>query len=438
MRIVAALLAGALLGAPAALLTAQGSPRVVAIGDIHGAIDEFTSILKVAGLTGADGRWTGGRTHLIQTGDYTDRGDGTRAVLDLLMALEPQARKAGGRVVSLLGNHEVMNLIGDTRDVTREIFATFADANSEARRQEAWSQYAALAAARVAKGASVPPVYGQTRDAWLTTHPPGYVEYREAFAPKGKYGRWLRDKDMVLRHEGSIFMHAGFDPDTAPPKFDDMNTLLRAEVRRLDRFRDLLVAQKLALPFFTLQEILQVASNEIGTANALIAAAQAEGKQPDRSKLNTALLLEAQEILKIDTWLVVAGDGPLWYRGLATLPDDASGGPFAALLQRYDARRFVTGHTPQQNRRINARFGGRAILIDTGMLSYYKGRASALLIEGDVLTAIYEDGKVPLEGPPNHLRQGYGGQEGGHYIDDAERNQATVWRSPSSSVTVGR
>lgn len=415
MRIFAALLAGALLCAPP-LLTAQGSPRVVAIGDIHGAIDEFRSILQTAGLTGADGRWAGGRAHLIQTGDYTDRGDGTRAVLDLLMALEPQARKAGGRVVSLLGNHEVMNLIGDTRDVTREIFATFADAKSEARRQEAWSQYAALAAARAAGGATLPPVYGQTRDAWLTTHPPGYVEYREAFAPNGKYGRWLRTKDMVLRHEGAIFMHAGFDPETAPPKFEDMNNLVRTEVRRLDRFVKLLVDQKLALPFFTLQEILQVASHEIGAANALIAAAQAEGKEPDRSKLNTALLLEAQEILKIDTWAVVAGDGPLWYRGLATLPDDPTGGPFAALLQRYGAKRFVTGHTPQPNRRINARFGGRAILIDTGMLSYYKGRASALQIEGDALTAIYEDGKVPL----------------------SVVNQATVWRSPSSSVTVGR
>ena len=47
--------------------------------------------------------------------------------MDLLMALEPQARSAGGRAFALLGNHEVMNLIGDTRDVTREIFATFVD-----------------------------------------------------------------------------------------------------------------------------------------------------------------------------------------------------------------------------------------------------------------------------------------------------------------------
>lgn len=415
MRIFATLLAGALLCAPP-LLTAQGSPRVVAIGDIHGAIAEFRSILQTAGLTGKDGRWAGGRTHLIQTGDYTDRGEGTRAVLDLLMALEPEAKRAGGRALSLLGNHEVMNLIGDTRDVTPEIFATFADARSEARREAAWSQYSAMAAARVAKGESVPPVYSQTREAWLATHPAGYVEYREAFAPKGKYGRWLRDKDVAALHEGSIFMHAGFAPETAPSKLDEVNVRVREEVRRLDRFVDRLVDAKLALPFFTLQEVLQVASNEIGTANALIAAAQAEGKEPDRSKLNLPLLLEAQEILKIDTWTVVAGEGALWYRGLATLPDDPSGGPFAPLLQRFGAKRFVTGHTPQENRRINARFGGRAILIDTGMLRYYKGRASALQIEGDVLTAIYEDGRVPL----------------------SVVNQATVWRSPSSSVTAGR
>ena len=92
-----------------------------------------------------------------------------------------------------------------------------------------------------------------------------------------------------------------------------------------------------------------------------------------------------------------------------------------------------------QVREIVVRFGGRAVLIDTGMLNYYQGRASALEINGDQLTAIYEDGRVPLaEGPPNHLRQGDGGQAGGRQIAYAVLNQATVSRSPSSSVTVGR
>ena len=90
---------------------------------------------------------------------------------------------------------------------------------------------------------------------------------------------------------------------------------------------------------------------------------------------------------------------PLWYRGLATTPDDPAGGPFAAMLAKYGAKRFVSGHTPQQSRAITVRLGGRAVLIDTGMLtSVYKGRASALEIDGDKLTAIYEDGRVPLDG----------------------------------------
>lgn len=429
MRTLAALLAGALLCAPAVALTGPGSPRILAIGDIHGSLDGLTRILKAAGLTGPDGTWAGGHAQLIQTGDYMDRGEGTRAVLDWLMALEPQARNAGGRALALLGNHEVMNLIGDTRDVTREIFATFADAQSEQRRQAAWTQYAALAAARTPKGGTPAPAYGQTQAAWFATHPPGYVEYREAMSPRGKYGSWLRDKPIVIEHAGTIFMHAGFSPDAAPPAIAEVNTRVRDEVRRLDRFVERLVDEKLALPFFTLQEILQVAANEISHANALIAAAQAAGKQPDRSTLNVPLLLEAQEVMTIDRWTVVAGEGALWYRGLATLPDDPEGGPFAALLARYGAKRFVAGHTPQPNRRINLRFGGRVVLIDTGMLSYYQGRASALEIDGDTLTAIYEDERVPLtQGPA----------DAGGPIGYAERNQATVWRSPSSSVTAGR
>ena len=156
MRTLAAILTGTLLCVPTLPLTAQTSPRVVAIGDIHGSIDGFSRILKTAGLTDLNGRWAGGTAHLIQTGDYMDRGTGTRAVLDLLMALEPQAKRAGGRALALLGNHEVMNLIGDTRDATAEIFATFTDAKSEARREEAWRHYSALGAGKAGKGEPVP------------------------------------------------------------------------------------------------------------------------------------------------------------------------------------------------------------------------------------------------------------------------------------------
>ena len=398
MRSVAIIVSVVLFLVPADALLAQGPARIVAIGDIHGEYEGFKRILQAAGLADANGRWTGGRTQLIQTGDYTDRGTGTRAVLDLLMTLEQQARRDGGRAFALLGNHEVMNLIGDMRDVTREIFATFADANSEKKRNEAWEQYARLGAAKLAGGQPVPAVYGQTREAWMTSHPPGYVEYREAFAPRGKYGTWLREKPIVTEVGGNIFMHAGISPATAPEKLEDLNLRVRDEVRRLDRFVDRLVSAGVATRTLNLQEILQVAVNEITVANAMIAAAQAEGKEPDRGKLNMPLLMEAQEILKIDAWTVVNPEGALWYRGLATEPDNPAGTPFAALLAKYGATRFVTGHTPQQTARITSRFGGRAILIDTGMLAaYYKGRPAALEIDGGTLTAIYETERLPIE-----------------------------------------
>jgi hypothetical protein len=55
----------------APVLTAQTEQRIVAIGDIHGAYDEFVSILAHAKLIDHAQNWTGGRTTLVQTGDFT-------------------------------------------------------------------------------------------------------------------------------------------------------------------------------------------------------------------------------------------------------------------------------------------------------------------------------------------------------------------------------
>ncbi len=159
---VALVLACLAVGLPAAQAPA---PRVLAVGDIHGALDAFVEILQQARLLDANRKWVGGTATLVQTGDYTDRGAGVRAVMDLLMELEPQAAAARGRVITLLGNHEVMNLIGELRDVTPAIFATFADAQSEARRERAYREYVALAEARAKARPVVPAVYAVAREA---------------------------------------------------------------------------------------------------------------------------------------------------------------------------------------------------------------------------------------------------------------------------------
>lgn len=399
-RLIAAVIALALVGVGPPVQgrqpgAAPPSSRIVAIGDIHGDIQALTTILRTAGLIDESKRWAGGRATLVQTGDYTDRGEHVREVMDLLIGLESQARRAGGRAVILLGNHEVMNLLGETRDANGLIYARFADADSPKRLDRAWEDLQKIAGK--ASSAPAPAVFTQTREAFTQAHPLGYAEYREAMGPRGRYGSWLRDKAMVTMLGGSIFMHAGIAPETAPLKLDELNEQVRAEVRRMDRFVQRLVDKKLALPFFTLDEILQVAAAEIRAANERIAAIQQAGEPVDLSQFDMPLLREAEQVLKVGQWVALNPDGALWWRGLATLPDDPAGGPFPPLLARYGAVRFVTGHTPTPDRRINVRFGGRAVLIDTGMnAAVYMGRPAAAEIVGDRLTAIYEDGRVAL------------------------------------------
>src|SRR4030095_3195276 len=78
--------------------------RIVAIGDVHGAFERFMEILQTAEIVDRNGRWSGGKTHLVQLGDVLDRGPDSRKAFDLLARLEREAASAGGRVHSLIGN----------------------------------------------------------------------------------------------------------------------------------------------------------------------------------------------------------------------------------------------------------------------------------------------------------------------------------------------
>jgi hypothetical protein len=90
------------------------SSRVVAIADIHGDLEQLERALRAAELLGEPGgRWAGGTAVLVQTGDVVDRGPDSLAIYRLLANLEAQAREAGGCVVQLLGNHEVLNMAGE-------------------------------------------------------------------------------------------------------------------------------------------------------------------------------------------------------------------------------------------------------------------------------------------------------------------------------------
>ena len=94
--------------------------RIIAIGDIHADYDIFIELLKMAKVINNKLDWIGKKTYVLQLGDTLD---GKRpnisidknflntpseiAINRFILSLDRKAKKEGGRVISLLGNHEL-------------------------------------------------------------------------------------------------------------------------------------------------------------------------------------------------------------------------------------------------------------------------------------------------------------------------------------------
>ena len=373
------------------------SDTVVAIGDVHGAYDEFVRILQRVGLIDKQNHWAGSKATFVQVGDLIDRGPKPREVLDLMMALEKEAPDAGGRVISLLGNHEVMNIMGDLRYVTQVNYASFADAHSEDRQRSAYQQYVKWRAGHSELLAELAQPMEITEAEWMARHPLGFIEQREAFSPKGEYGKWLREHIFVAKVGGVIFLHGGISPGIPHLTPDAINSHLRDEIKTFDAIKQYLVDENVILPFFTFQE--------------MAAAAQAELTAERKSRVTSNEEKQARlvQVLGLGDWLSIRVDGPLWFRGYDQWSDDEGAAEVEKLLNAYRVAHIVTGHTVQKSGRIRPRFGNKLFLIDTGMLSSYYpgGRASALEICSDAkFTAQYMDEQSVLLEPAASGQQG--------------------------------
>jgi hypothetical protein len=101
--------------------------RICVLGDLHGDKDNARKALIKAELIDNQDNWIGGNSFLIQMGDQIDglcrknncvnKSYSDIKVIDYMEDLEIKAQKNGGKVISLLGNHEIMNLQGDLRFV---------------------------------------------------------------------------------------------------------------------------------------------------------------------------------------------------------------------------------------------------------------------------------------------------------------------------------
>ena len=189
--------------APAATAIAAGSlavskpapERVVAIGDLHGDLDATRRALRLAGAIDDKDAWIGGKLVVVQTGDVVDRGDDDRKILDLIERLKGEAAKAGGEVVALVGNHEIMNGQLDFRYVTRGAFSAFSDVTPK---DERMAETAATVGSSERGRAS-------------------------AFLPGGPYAKMLAQRPVVARVGDTIFVHGGVLPKHVRSGLDAIN-----------------------------------------------------------------------------------------------------------------------------------------------------------------------------------------------------------------------
>jgi hypothetical protein len=158
--------------------------RIAAVSDIHGNYPGLVTLLEKHGILDLKGRWTYGKGHLVVVGDVFDRGPGVTESLWLLRSLEAQARKAGGDVHVLLGNHEAMTLNGDLRYLN--------------------------------------PKYATVSGLLATTYPALY-------GPDTDQGRWLRSLNVMVRIGDILFLHGGPSPAMAagPVELQALNAQFR-------------------------------------------------------------------------------------------------------------------------------------------------------------------------------------------------------------------
>ncbi|MBI3439117.1 MAG: metallophosphoesterase [Proteobacteria bacterium] len=317
--------------------------RIVVFGDLHGEADKFEGMLRAAGLVDTNGNWAGGQTHFVQLGDVEDRGPDSRTILNHLMRLEPQARRAGGYVHALIGNHEAMNMLGDLRYTSAGEFASYAGPNAVRLRDNYYQQTIAYTRAHPPAG-GLPAFDDAYRADWNTRHPLGYVEQRVAWAPNGVYGRWVASHDAVIVINDIVFMHGGIGPTFTEANLDTINSAVRGALRGQP-----------------LRRLADVLDNQ---------------------------------------------DGPLWYRGLALNAEASESANVDAVLARFHVAGIIVGHT-KRTPTIAPRFGGRVILTDVAVANGATDPHAYLEINNGVMTTVHRGQRITLDGATDASRCAY-------------------------------
>ena len=197
-RLAAALLLALLIAWSSPGAQTIGRGRVVAIGDVHADLGALRLALRTAGAIDARDEWVGGALTVVQLGDLIGRSDEEKQVLDFVFDLQRRARKAGGTVHALIGNHEVFGGRLDNQAVGPNPFP-------------AWETVPGL----------------RLDDPRLRHLPPHARARGAALMPGGPYARQIAALPVVLKLGQTVFVHGGVEPRWARYGIDRINREVR-------------------------------------------------------------------------------------------------------------------------------------------------------------------------------------------------------------------
>jgi hypothetical protein len=303
--------------------------------------------------------------------------------MDFVMRLENEALRGGGRVHLVLGNHEVMNLTGDLRYVADEEYAAFVDEESRKERKRWYKRFR----------------NGQPEDTDESTvlsqfnnkAPPGFFGHRRAFRHDGIYGKWLLEKPLIVVVNETAFVHGGLPPYVAENGLEGVNVGLKQDLIDYVITRDFLADEDVMSPLDRFKE-----------------APKSFLEQAIAGLIPREYLDQIQKVIELSDSPLHWGAGPTWYRGTTSCSQLAEGDALNRVFSRIGASRVVMGHTSTITRLVQQRMNGQVVQIDTGMLrSVYNGSGNALVIEGDELSVINQDGKKNLSPVDHPVRVGH-------------------------------
>lgn len=315
------------------------SEEIIAIGDIHGAYEAFVTALKNMEVIDDELNWAAGKKHFVSLGDMIDRGADSRKVMDLLIKLQEQAAKAGGKVHVVLGNHEVMNLKGDLRYVSKPEYLAFAKDESSDQRKAQYKKFLEVYRAKDSK---------KVRAQFEAAFPKGYFAYVDAFRADGHYGKWILSLPFVIQINDQLFAHGGLSESVANKSLQDINQELRDTINRYLSSWDKIQSRSKTMFYPPFKERFRLVE-----------------------KLGRGV--DNRQFTRTENSLLFSQMGPTWYRGNAVCHPYYESDKLGSILKSLEVTRLWVGHTPTYNLRPMSRLDDQLVVLDTGMLKAYYG-----------------------------------------------------------------